>query len=410
MDEKGRVYVYGQVTEPATGALYSIWRIGLDGRLDTAFGNGGYGLLAEDFFQYITTDGARLPDGSFILKGSHRRQAAFYKVTPEGLLDPSYGSNGIVFNGAGGSEDPFAVDAQGRVLQVRNRFGKAPDIIRYMVSGERDMTFGTDGAATVSHPDGVFNATEIRIGPQGRIFLAGDDGESQSQINAAHVARFLSDGQIDTSFGQGFGVARILIEGEEIGAISTAAVTDDGGVYLVGSRSRGRFSDFLALRTDSDGLHDMTWGEDGRVQLDLASSHDYGDVVDIDADGRVLIGGSIFAWDQENLRREIGLVRLLPMEPVAAGPQPPESSGALTLAPNPTRGPASVWLELSAPEARATVVVYDALGREVALLHDGPLAGGNHAFETPGGIAAGVYLVRASLGARAVTRAFTVVR
>ena len=63
--------------------------------------------------------------------------------------------------------------------------------------------------------------------------------------------------------------------------------------------------------------------------------------------------------------------------------------------PNPGRGRGSVRVSVSEPATRATAAVYDALGRRVALLHDGPLAAGPHAFAFGRTrLAAGVYVVQ----------------
>src|SRR5690606_33319247 len=64
--------------------------------------------------------------------------------------------------------------------------------------------------------------------------------------------------------------------------------------------------------------------------------------------------------------------------------------------PNPTTGRSEVALAVAEAQA-VTVAVYDALGRQVALLHEGPLAAGTeHRLAFDGsGLTAGVYVVRA---------------
>ena len=62
--------------------------------------------------------------------------------------------------------------------------------------------------------------------------------------------------------------------------------------------------------------------------------------------------------------------------------------------PNPFRTEATVAVVLDR-EAAVTVEVFDALGRRVAHLHDGPLAARRHAFTfQPGDLPAGVYYAR----------------
>ncbi len=77
--------------------------------------------------------------------------------------------------------------------------------------------------------------------------------------------------------------------------------------------------------------------------------------------------------------------------------------------PNPTRGAATVRFTL-AETGRASVRVYDALGRLVATLAEGELAAGRHEAAVADGLAAGVYVVRLQAGATAASRSLVVVR
>jgi len=84
---------------------------------------------------------------------------------------------------------------------------------------------------------------------------------------------------------------------------------------------------------------------------------------------------------------------------------------AVTLAvyPNPTAGRATVTLALpQAAEIRAAV--YDVLGREVAVLHEGSLASGSHRLAFDGELPTGVYLVRATSDGVCAAQRVTVVR
>lgn len=92
-----------------------------------------------------------------------------------------------------------------------------------------------------------------------------------------------------------------------------------------------------------------------------------------------------------------------------------DASGERTLAlgaptPNPTRGSLRVPVTLDA-SGDAEVAVYDALGRRVAVLSDGPLAAGAHDFSMDASsLAPGLYIVRLRASDRVLTRRFTVVR
>ena len=99
----------------------------------------------------------------------------------------------------------------------------------------------------------------------------------------------------------------------------------------------------------------------------------------------------------------------------ASEPEAPASGFTLSLAgPNPFSRHTAVMLTLDRPET-VTVAVYDVLGRQVALLHDGLLGAGAHRMiwevsSATGILPAGLYLVRAEAGPRYAVQRLTRVR
>lgn len=83
---------------------------------------------------------------------------------------------------------------------------------------------------------------------------------------------------------------------------------------------------------------------------------------------------------------------------------------SLAAAPNPAHG--AMQVRLSKPEAgRVTVAVYDALGRHMATLQDGPLGAGDHTLRFDAqDLPSGVYLVRAVSPSGVVARRVTLLR
>ena len=97
----------------------------------------------------------------------------------------------------------------------------------------------------------------------------------------------------------------------------------------------------------------------------------------------------------------------------AGEPGAPEDPPVLALGtpfPNPARGTATVAVDV--PEAGAVrLSIYDALGREVAVAHEGALGAGRYPVTVDvGRLPAGVYVVRLVTDAGAVVRRMTVVR
>ncbi|MDX1421172.1 MAG: FG-GAP-like repeat-containing protein [Rubricoccaceae bacterium] len=78
--------------------------------------------------------------------------------------------------------------------------------------------------------------------------------------------------------------------------------------------------------------------------------------------------------------------------------------------PNPSRGEARVTLEVS-EQRSVRAVVYDALGRQVTVLHEGALEPGTHVLRLDAtDLPAGVYVLRVEGEARTATRRITVLR
>ena len=88
----------------------------------------------------------------------------------------------------------------------------------------------------------------------------------------------------------------------------------------------------------------------------------------------------------------------------------PADAFALSVYPNPFTRRAAVTLEQT-DAAAASVVVFDVLGRRVAVLHEGRLEAGRHTFALDGvGLPSGTYLVRAVADTETLTERITVVR
>ena len=100
-------------------------------------------------------------------------------------------------------------------------------------------------------------------------------------------------------------------------------------------------------------------------------------------------------------------------QPVTTASEPGPTTGHVALHfpyPNPTARRAVVPFEVGTPSV-VRLCVYDVLGREVVVLHDGPLAAGEHRFSFDGiGLPAGVYVVRATGGGLDLTQRVTLLR
>ena len=104
---------------------------------------------------------------------------------------------------------------------------------------------------------------------------------------------------------------------------------------------------------------------------------------------------AVAALDENGVVQSTSPDRAVLPERVTAGAPTPAGARLTPPAPNPTAGTAAFTVRLAAPEA-VVIDVVDALGRRVAVLHDGPLgAGAEHRFVLAAvALPAGVYVVR----------------
>lgn len=158
------------------------------------------------------------------------------------------------------------------------------------------------------------------------------------------------------------------------------------------------FDDRLFFPTSggSLGVYDAATGETSLLDLDVSDLTVF--------DGRLFFSG----FDIEHG------VELWAYSAPAVSVDPGASPDAVTLSPafpNPTRGTATLSLTLTEPQ-RVRVSAHDLLGREIVVLHDGPLSVGTaHLLMLDAtGLPVGIYFVRAVGETFSETRRVTVVR
>ena len=125
-------------------------------------------------------------------------------------------------------------------------------------------------------------------------------------------------------------------------------------------------------------------------------------------DGRLYAGGSGDSpWGEPGG----GVFRTTMPVVVAADDAPPSASAPrlrVRVYPNPSGGAVTLALAGLAPHRVVRLALYDVLGREVAVLHDGPARAEQRFAVEPGTLAAGSYVARAESGGQVATATFTV--
>jgi uncharacterized delta-60 repeat protein len=260
-----------------------------DGKLTTDFSGGGdsaYGVA-------IQPDGKILAVG--VSNGLQSSDAAIVRYNSDGSLDATFGVGGKILEDlAGRGEAAFGVVLQtdGKIIVVGSaeRANSAASdglILRYDSNGVLDPTFGSNGVVLT----GVLVSRAVALAPDGRIVVAGGASDPAGPGALFAVARFLKNGALDTSF-DGDGWKTTDLPGFDESA-TAVAVQPDGRILAAGSSANPDFSlDFALLRYDVDGADDATFGTLGRVVTDFFGKSDGVRGMVLQADGRVVLAGS----------------------------------------------------------------------------------------------------------------------
>jgi uncharacterized delta-60 repeat protein len=168
-------------------------------------------------------------------------------------------------------------------------------VARLLSNGSSDATFGGDGKVVTHAGRGEEGATGVTIQPDGRIVVAGftdQPHEHGDRFGPGRFAliRYLVDGELDPSFG-GDGIVKTRF-GDRFAHAQDVARQADGRLVAVGVTG-GRGGRFAAARYAADGSLDPTFGGDGRVTVNFTSGFDLATGVDVEADGDLVLAGSV---------------------------------------------------------------------------------------------------------------------
>ncbi len=255
------------------------------GSLDTGFGTNGT-ALGGPFFDIDSQ--ARIVSG--------RTDGTIVRVHADGDTDTGFGDNGHIFVG---ELHGLAVQPDGAVIVMSTTpgtGGRGLRIRRYTATGDPDTSFGSNGAADVFPPDrpGGINVdgSDAVVTPDGGIVATGRIFYPAADFPASLAVKVTADGDLDTSFGGGDGIAE-HVQANDIKDIELLA---DGRLMLTGN-SAVRFYVSVLLpdgTPDQDfGLQNgsawIDWGTDGNPFCSRTRALD----AEEDPDGGIVVVGTV---------------------------------------------------------------------------------------------------------------------
>jgi len=299
------------------GNAFAIARYDINGVIDSTFGGngtirlpvGGYGPNAIGSSIAIQSDGRIVVVGEFNNDDGEGYMLAVYRYNANGILDSSFGTNGIVKNkidgGNAGEDKGFSVAMQpdGKIVvggTSKSSIGYAFAAARYDTTGKLDSMFGTNGTVRISINDGDVTddeATSVLMQQDGKIVMAGYSADSS--ISAFAVARLDTTGTIDSSFGLSGIVRTEINRGYGNDEARSVAIQTEGKIIVAGTSYVQNVianSTIAIARYNTDGTLDKTFAFGGttKTAINGGSGRDVGDAVAIQRDGKIIVAGGSY--------------------------------------------------------------------------------------------------------------------
>lgn len=409
----GRVVVAGETPAQEPDPRPYLIRLLPGGQHDLTFGVAGL----------VRFEGAGAAGATAVLLDGERTVIALTGVgtpyrcglaafTSAGRPDSTFGPGGVRWFDAG----PRACASQA-VVSGSDGYVLAADLYDTPVEERTDYTSAAFAIRRDGSPWGSFGASgRVDVGPpmptppRTRLVRRGTGFVLAHRVPCGTVSCIALDGrtrtgQPDDTFGAGGTATDATVAWD----LFDVAADGEGRVLLAGPDESAAGRVFATVRRTAAGDLDMTYGSGGLSALysSGASIGPFGTALALDSEGRAVVLTTEFSGT--TAYQFPVLIRFRGGGSVSTD-EMPGTRGTLAVVPNPVTAASRVTLALDvATEGRVTVL--DALGRTVALLHDGPLAAGQTTLALDAArLPAGVYAVVVQAGALRRTARVTVVR
>ena len=210
-----------------------------------------------------------------------------------GELDFCFGRAGRVTTDFAGDEDVArAMSVQGDGKIVVAGVSRVADLdfalARYLPDGSLDESFGNGGLVTTDFAGKQDEAEAIALQADGKIVVAGRSLGGDAGGDFA-VARYLPNGSLDSAFGNGGWVSTDFYgRNDEAHAV---LLQDDDKIVVAGSAKMPLNVDYALARYHSNGSLDASFGDGGRVTTDFKGVGDFGNSTVLQSDGKIIVAG-----------------------------------------------------------------------------------------------------------------------
>ncbi len=278
------------------------------GSLDTSFGV--LGKVTTSIGTNLNS-GARAvavqPDGKIVATGysmigtdpnTRNQDFAITRYNADGSLDITFGGTGIVTTDLTGFPDiafAVAIQADGKIV-VAGQASIDPNVaqlafgvVRYNANGSLDTTFG--GGDGIVLTGSYHRPSSVALQSDGKIVVAGQSKVSLQASQDFTVARYNTDGTLDTTFDNDGVVTTPMSSADDFRAI---VIQPDGKIVAAGQALFATY-DIVVVRYHPDGSLDASFDTDGKVITPIGTSTEEASAVTLQRNGKIVVAGGTVA-------------------------------------------------------------------------------------------------------------------
>ncbi|MDC8005176.1 T9SS type A sorting domain-containing protein [Aureisphaera galaxeae] len=293
IQDDGKIVTSGHVGSPNSDLVVS--RFMSNGTLDTSFGDSGHAFIDvndQDYFTGMVASNNSIFVVGYTSEPTTGPSILITKYDAEGILDPSYGNNGVVitdFNAANVWPLEAIIDSSGNLFVSLRMVGISPDpqqtqVLKYLPNGILDASFAENGTLVVDTNEDFTEGT-IQLDAEGRLWVAYANDNGDIFYNPTFVSRYLENGELDQTYGY-MGTAEV----DFLGLIPDEIIIQTNGkVVLAGNLGGPEVGTSTFARLNPNGNVDISFGDGGSV----SEQFEMGDAL-MQEDGKLLAFG--YTW------------------------------------------------------------------------------------------------------------------
>lgn len=424
----GKILVAGRYYN-GTSWDFLLIRFNEDGSLDSTFAQKGY--TTKDYFgkddRAFSID-VQI-DGKILICGFAENlnwDFTISRFNPDGSIDSTFGERGSTILNIGSYNDvAFSIEAQqdGKIIvcgwtYISGSWDFA--LVRLNPDGTLDNTFGSNGIVTTDYYHLYNTSHSVAIQSTGKYIAAGYTEKPGTSDTDILIIRYNTDGSIDHSFGNN---GLVLIDYNNADDFAWVVKVDQYDKIVVGGNVTIDGSKILEIvKLNSDGSSDISFGENGVLVTQIFGIEEECRDLCIQPDGKILLTG--YAYEGEFSRAF--LIRLKnPYTTSVENPYNTIDNKKEFLSynfPNPFNSSTKIYYFIPSylikqieSQVKVNIKVFDILGREIETLFDGFQQPGQYEFEFPSTkfnkeLGSGVYFYRIEIDGNIQTKKMILLR